>query len=140
MQSGDCFSYRNAGSEFPGFPNQCGESYSDRQALRRASPAFPNCPNQCGESPHAPPNSGRVSFASPNFAANCAQNKNSTALTIGNEGIQIQWPSRAHTRKHEAALPPVLMFFYNFFINIILFYYWVTNRDFIDLFCHTPKT
>lgn len=47
---------------------------------------------------------------------------------------------RAHTRKHEAALPPVLMFFYNFFINIILFYYWVTNRDFIDLFCHTPKT
>ena len=84
----------------------------------RASPAspncptnaasFPNCPNQCGESPHAPPNSGRVSFASPNFAANCAQNKNSTALTIGNEGIQIQWPSRAHTRKHEAALPPVL--------------------------------
>ena len=107
---------------------------------RRASPAFPNCPNQCGESPHAPPNSGRESFVSPNFAANCAQNKNSTALTIGNEGIQIQWPSRAHTRKHEAALPPVLMFFYNFFINIILFYYWVTNRDFIDLFCHTPKT
>ena len=72
---------------------------------------FPELSNQCGESPHAPPNSGRVSFASPNFAANCAQNKNSTALTIGNEGIQIQWPSRAHTRKHEAALPPVLMFF-----------------------------
>lgn len=52
----------------------------------------------------------------------------------------MQWHSRAHTRKHEAALPPVLMFFYNFFINIILFYYWVTNRDFIDLFCHTPQT
>ena len=96
-------------------------SYSRPPHRERASPAspncptnaasFPNCPNQCGESPHAPPNSGRVSFASPNFAANCAQNKNSTALTIGNEGIQIQWPSRAHTRKHEAALPPVLMFF-----------------------------
>ena len=74
------------------------------------------------------------------FAELRSEQKQLTALTIGNEGIQMQWPSRAHTRKHEAALPPVLMFFYNFFINIILFYYWVTNRDFIDLFCHTPKT
>ena len=92
----------NSAASFSGFPelsNQCGESSPDRQAMRRASPAFPNCPNlcgelfppdchiQCGESPHAPPNSGRESFVSPNFAANCAQNKNSTALTIGNEGI-----------------------------------------------------
>ena len=74
------------------------------------------------------------------FAGLRSEQKQLTALTIGNEGIQMQWHSRAHTRKHEAALPPVLMFFYNFFINIILFYYWVTNRDFIDLFCHTPKT
>lgn len=101
MQSGDCFSYRNAGSEFPGFPNQCGESYSDRQALRRASPAFPNCPNLCGE----------LSPKVTQFAELRSEQKKLTALTIGNEGIQMQWHSRAHTRKHEAALPPVLMFF-----------------------------
>lgn len=48
---------------------------------------------------------------------------------------------RAHTHASTRRLcRPCLCFFYNFFINIILFYYWVTNRDFIDLFCHTPKT
>ena len=182
-------------------PIHCGESSSDRQAMRRVPPELSKPVRRV---PHRPPLRERASPASPidrhctnaerrlpprlhqsvrrvvprppsNAASfsgfpelskpmrrvippglphpvrrviprksrsspNCAQNKNSTALTIGNEGIQIQWPSRAHTRKHEAALPPVLMFFYNFFINIILFYYWVTNRDFIDLFCHTPKT
>ena len=45
------------------------------------------------------------------FAELRSEQKQLTALTIGNEGIQIQWPSRAHTRKHEAALPPVLMCF-----------------------------
>ena len=48
---------------------------------------------------------------------------------------------RAHTHASTRRLcRPCLCFFYNFFINIILFYYWVTNRDFIDLFCHTPQT
>lgn len=96
----------------------------------RASPAFPNCPTNAASYPP------KVT----QFAELRSEQKKLTALTIGNEGIQMQWHSRAHTRKHEAALPPVLMFFYNFFINIILFYYWVTNRDFIDLFCHTPQT
>ena len=45
------------------------------------------------------------------FAGLRSEQKQLTALTIGNEGIQMQWYSRAHTRKHEAALPPVLMFF-----------------------------
>ena len=45
------------------------------------------------------------------FAGLRSEQKQLTALTIGNEGIQMQWHSRAHTRKHEAALPPVLMFF-----------------------------
>ena len=44
---------------------------------------------------------------------------------------------RAHTHASTRRLcRPCLCFFYNFFINIILFYYWVTNRDLIDLFCH----
>ena len=48
---------------------------------------------------------------------------------------------RAHTHASTRRLcRPCLCVFYNFFINIILFYYWVTNRDFIGLFCHTPKT
>ena len=140
-------------SGFPELSNQCGESSPDRQAMRRASPAFPNCPNlcgelfppdchiQCGESPHAPPNSGRESFVSPNFAANCAQNKNSSQHSPSVMRVSKYNGLRAHTHASTRRLcRPCLCFFYNFFINIILFYYWVTNRDFIDLFCHTPQT
>lgn len=112
----------------PYCPNQSGE--------------FPlDCPNQSGESPHAPPNSGRESFVSPNFAANCAQNKNSSQHSPSVMRVSKYNGLRAHTHASTRRLcRPCLCFFYNFFINIILFYYWVTNRDFIDLFCHTPKT
>ena len=132
-------------------PIHCGESSSDRQAMRRVPPELSKPVRRVPPDRHAgiellrlpqPVQTNAASYPPKvtQFAELRSEQKKLTALTIGNEGIQMQWHSRAHTRKHEAALPPVLMFFYNFFINIILFYYWVTNRDFIDLFCHTPQT
>ena len=131
MQSGDCL---------PGFTNQFGESSFDRQAMRRVPPDRHAGIELLRLHRTVQTNAASYPPKVTQFAGLRSEQKQLTALTIGNEGIQMQWHSRAHTRKHEAALPPVLMFFYNFFINIILFYYWVTNRDFIDLFCHTPQT
>ena len=68
---------------------------------------------------------------------NCAQNKNSSQHSPSVMRVSKCNGIRAHTHASTRRLcRPCLCFFYNFFINIILFYYWVTNRDFIDLFCH----
>ena len=72
---------------------------------------------------------------------NCAQNKNSSQHSPSVTRVSKCNGIRAHTHASTRRLcRPCLCVFYNFFINIILFYYWVTNRDFIDLFCHTPQT
>lgn len=132
---------RHAGSEFPGFPEQSGDYFLRVAHTMRRVPPDRHAGIELLRLPQ-PVQTNAASYPPKvtQFAELRSEQKKLTALTIGNEGIQMQWHSRAHTRKHEAALPPVLMFFYNFFINIILFYYWVTNRDFIDLFCHTPQT
>ena len=164
---------RHAGSEFPGFTNQCGDyflhvahtlrrvvlrppsnaaSYSQAvQPMWRVNPLivpstaaspsdraqgtslsdFPELSNQCGEL------SRTVHTSSPD----CAQNKNSSQHSPSVMRVSKCNGIRAHTHASTRRLcRPCLCFFYIFFINIILFYYWVTNRDFIDLFCHTPQT
>ena len=98
------------GASFSGFPNQCGESSPDRQALRRV-PLTELRERVPTTSPNCPTNAASYSPKVTQFAELRSEQKQLTALTIGNEGIQLQWHSRAHTRKHEAALPPVLMFF-----------------------------
>ena len=92
----------NAAS-FSGFPELS-------KPMRRVIP--PGLPHPVRRVPSCTPEQWARIFCFPEFCGElCSEQKQLTALTIGNEGIQIQWPSRAHTRKHEAALPPVLMFF-----------------------------
>ena len=91
---------------------------------------FPELSNQCGE---LFPESHAVRRTV--LRTKTAQHSPSVMRVSKYNGL------RAHTHASTRRLcRPCLCFFYNFFINIILFYYWVTNRDFIDLFCHTPKT
>lgn len=139
MQSGDCL---------PGFPNQCGESSSDRQALRRVPPELSKPVRRVPPDRHAgiellrlPQPVRRVIPRKSRSSPDCAQNKNSSQHSPSVMRVSKCNGIRAHTHASTRRLcRPCLCFFYNFFINIILFYYWVTNRDFIDLFCHTPQT
>ena len=102
----------NAASR-PPTAKQCGELLRlsrTVQPMRRVIP--PGLPHPVRRVPSCTPEQWARIFCFPEFCGElCSEQKQLTALTIGNEGIQIQWPSRAHTRKHEAALPPVLMFF-----------------------------
>ena len=97
----------------PPTAKQCGELLRlsrTVQPMRRVIP--PGLPHPVRRVPSCTPEQWARIFCFPEFCGElCSEQKQLTALTIGNEGIQIQWPSRAHTRKHEAALPPVLMFF-----------------------------
>ena len=130
----------------------------------RASLAFPNCPTnaasrpptakQCGEllrlsrtvQTNAASRPGlyqpvrRVIPRKSRSSPNCAQNKNSSQHSPSVMRVSKYNGLRAHTHASTRRLCRPCLCFFIIFINIILFYYWVTNRDFIDLFCHTPKT
>ena len=128
------------GTSSHSFPNQYGEFPELSKPMRRVVPrppsnaasfsGFPELSNQCGE---LFPESHAVRRTV--LRTKTAQHSPSVMRVSKYNGL------RAHTHASTRRLcRPCLCFFYNFFINIILFYYWVTNRDFIDLFCHTPKT
>ena len=132
---------------YPAFPSDRHYTNAERrlpprlhQSVRRVVPrppsnaasfsGFPELSNQCGE---LFPESHAVRRTV--LRTKTAQHSPSVMRVSKYNGL------RAHTHASTRRLcRPCLCFFYNFFINIILFYYWVTNRDFIDLFCHTPQT
>ena len=145
----------------PGLPQPVRRVNPDRHAgielLRLPKPVRrvpPDRHNQCGElSPTAAQGTSFSGFSEQSkpmrrviprksrSSPDCAQNKNSSQHSPSVMRVSKCNGIRAHTHASTRRLcRPCLCFFYNFFINIILFYYWVTNRDFIDLFCHTPQT